>query len=160
MIIRIVLLIAGLLVAAAGSASAQDGRATLNRAGWMAGCWEGTSGSDHVEERWSPARGGTMVGTGRTFRGDSTASVEMAILRPRGDTLRYEAHPVGQEPTVFSGTGTRGDSIVFENPLHDFPQRIIYRRVGADSLHARVEGPSDGRLRGVDYRMARVPCFP
>lgn len=132
----------------------------LDRATWLAGCWEGTSGDRTVEERWSPPRGGTMVGAGRTVRGGNTTSVELTVLRPRGDTLRYEAHPVGQEPAVFSSTGTDSRELVFDNPTHDFPQRVIYRAVGADSVHARIEGPMNGAWRGIDYRMARVRCEP
>lgn len=141
-----------------GPAAAQEG--PLGRASWLAGCWEGATGSRVFEERWTPSRGGTMVASARSVRRDTTTSVELVILRARGDTLRYEAHPVGQTPTVFSGTGTRSDSLVFENPQHDFPQKIVYRQVGTDSLHARIEGPMDGQWRGIDYRMARVRCEP
>ena len=49
-------------------------------------------------------------------------------------------------------------AVIFENPAHDFPQRIIYRRRGADSLLARVEGMRGGRLRGLDFPYRRVPC--
>ena len=138
---------------------AQETGSPLQRASWLVGCWEGASGSRAVEERWSPLRGGSMVGTGRAFRGDSTTTFEFVILRARGDTLRYEAHPIGQTPTVFAGTG-QGREMVFDNPQHDFPQRVIYRPVGADSLHARIEGPMRGEWRGIDYRMARVRCEP
>jgi uncharacterized protein DUF6265 len=49
-------------------------------------------------------------------------------------------------------------AVTFENPSHDFPQRIIYRRRGADSLLARVEGMRGGQLRGSDYPYRRVAC--
>jgi hypothetical protein len=49
-------------------------------------------------------------------------------------------------------------AITFSNPAHDFPQRIIYRRAGADSLHARIEGTRNGQPRGVDYAYVRVAC--
>jgi hypothetical protein len=152
--------LAAFLLMASPCAGQRTAPTPLDRAAWLAGCWLGASGERTVEERWSPPRGGTMVGMGRSTRGGATTSVELAILRPRGDTLRYEAHPVGQLPTVFSGTGTDPRELIFDNPTHDFPQRIIYRRVGADSLHARVEGPMDGSWRGIDYRMARVRCEP
>lgn len=46
--------------------------------------------------------------------------------------------------------------VTFENPAHDFPRRIIHRRVGADSLVARVEGVRSGRAHGVDFAYRRV----
>jgi hypothetical protein len=49
-------------------------------------------------------------------------------------------------------------AVTFEHPTHDFPQRVIYRRRGADSLLARVEGMRGGQLRGSDYPYRRVSC--
>jgi hypothetical protein len=48
--------------------------------------------------------------------------------------------------------------IVFEDPEHDFPQKITYRRSGADSLYARVEGDRNGRQQPIDYAFKRVGC--
>jgi hypothetical protein len=132
----------------------------LDRAWWLAGCWEGASGGRPVEERWSAPRGGTMVATARAFRGDSTTTIELTILRVRDGVLAYEAVPVGQTHTIFPATAVTDSSLVFANPEHDFPQRITYRRVGADSLAARVEGPSRGAWRALDYALRRVPCEP
>jgi hypothetical protein len=103
-----------------------------------------------------------MLGASRAFRGDSTTSVELVVLRARGDTLRYEAHPLGQAPAVFVAAPTAGaeGELRFENPAHDFPQRIRYRPVGADSLVASVEGPLRGAWRAIEYRFRRAPCEP
>jgi hypothetical protein len=101
-----------------------------------------------------------MVGAGRTIRGDSTTSLEFTVLRARGDTLRYEASPSGQQPAVFTTTATAPGELAFENREHDFPQRIIYRPIGADSVLARIEGPMNGAWRAIDYPMARVRCEP
>jgi hypothetical protein len=45
---------------------------------------------------------------------------------------------------------------VFENPDHDFPNRIIYRTPDADSLFARIEGKRNGRVSGVDFSLKRI----
>jgi hypothetical protein len=44
--------------------------------------------------------------------------------------------------------------LVFENPSHDFPQRVIYRKV-PDGLLARIEGVINGKPRGEDYPFKR-----
>ena len=49
-------------------------------------------------------------------------------------------------------------AVTFENLAHDFPQRVMYRRVGGDSLVARVEGTRAGRTRGVDFAYRRAAC--
>lgn len=153
-----------LLFATAGSAHAQESRdslpraAELERAAWLAGCWEGTAGSFAVEEHWLPLRAGTLVSAARSTRDGRTASLELAVIRMRGDTLAYHAYPVGQAAAVFPAESAGDSALVFANPHHDFPQRIVYRRAGADSLVARIEGPGRDGWQAFDYRMRRVTC--
>ena len=52
--------------------------------------------------------------------------------------------------------GTSNEA-VFENPAHDFPQRVIYKRDG-DKLNARIEGTKDGKTRGIDFPYTRIAC--
>ena len=49
--------------------------------------------------------------------------------------------------------------MVFENPKHDFPQRIRYRLKG-DTLHARIEGTINGKERAIDFPYQRASCTP
>jgi hypothetical protein len=124
----------------------------------MAGCWERRSGARLVEEHWLAPRGGMMLGVGRTTRGDTLVEYEHTRIYSRGDTLIYAAMPSGQTPAEFRALRSAGDEVRFENLAHDFPQRVIYRRLGADSLAARVEGMRGGQLRGFDFPYGRVSC--
>lgn len=54
--------------------------------------------------------------------------------------------------------GRRGGSVTFENPHHDFPQRVRYSAVGGDRIAARIEGVLNGSLRGIDFPLRRVQC--
>lgn len=139
-------------------AQAQQDTAPLQRMAWLSGCWEGMVGTRTVEEHWLPLRAGTLVSASRATSGDRTTSVELAVLAMRGDTLAYHAYPVGQSPAVFDAVALTDSAATFANPAHDFPQRIIYRRVGADSLVARIEGPGENGPRGFDYHMRRAVC--
>jgi hypothetical protein len=47
---------------------------------------------------------------------------------------------------------------VFENPAHDFPQRIIYRRGSEGWLYATIEGKLKGEDRKVVYPYRRIDC--
>ena len=146
------------LLAAAGSTPA---RSPVEGLGWMAGCWERRVGWTVTDEQWMAPRGGAMLGTSRTTRGDSVTEYEfMRIVAGRQDTVIFVAHPSGQRTAEFRGRAFPRREIAFENRTHDFPQRIIYRAVGDDSLHARVEGKSRGRTRGIDFRYRRVTCTP
>ncbi len=44
--------------------------------------------------------------------------------------------------------------MVFENAVHDFPQRILYWREG-EALLARVEGTLRGEPRSEEWRFSR-----
>ena len=144
--------------AGTGEAQLKATATDLARLGWMAGCWAGTSGGLTSEEQRMPLRAGSMVGVGREIRGDRLTSAELTVIRLRADSLVYEAFPTGQPPAVFAAIAVTDSSVTFADPAHDFPQRIMYRRVGADSLLARIEGERNGQVRGLDYPMRRVAC--
>jgi len=143
---------------AASSTPARQGKGALDRLAFMAGCWERRSGARLVEEQWMHPRGRVMLGTGRTTRGDTVVEYEQLRIEARGDTVTYHAQPSGQPPAAFRLTSIGEGAVTFENPAHDFPQRITYRAVGRDSLVARVEGASAGRTRGIDFPYARAAC--
>ncbi|MEP6491147.1 MAG: DUF6265 family protein [bacterium] len=125
---------------------------------WLAGCWERRSGATLITEQWTFPRGRMMLGTGHTTRADSTIEYEQLRIFERAGQLVYGAMPSGQAPAEFVATGVTDTLVVFSNPTHDFPQRVIYRRRGNDSLLARIEGTRAGQTRGVDFPYNRVPC--
>jgi hypothetical protein len=124
----------------------------------MAGCWEQSAGARVIEEQWMRPRAGLMLGVSRTVVGDSLREYEQVALFERGGRLIYAATPARQAPAEFESITVSDSAVTFENPTHDFPQRVIYRRRGADSLLARVEGMRGGQVRGSDYPYRRVPC--
>ena len=143
----------------ASPAAAQRNLSPVQQLSWLAGCWRQATGNRVVDEQWMSPRGGTMLGMSRTVR-DDTVLVEFEQLRitDHGPGAVYHAEPSGQSPADFTAA-TVGDSVVtFANPAHDFPQRIIYRRRGSDSVVARIEGLRGGQVRGVDFPYARVAC--
>ena len=70
----------------------------------------------------------------------------------------YTARPSGQAEASFTSTQVDDSSVTFANPQHDFPQRIGYRRRGADSLVARIEGDMGGKTKTIEFPMRRISC--
>jgi Domain of unknown function (DUF6265) len=132
--------------------------AQIVRAAWLAGCWEARSGTSVVEEDWMAPRGRTMLSMGRTVHLDTLVDFEQVVLREKDGRLEYEMHPFNQQVGVFMSTQLTETSLVFENPLHDFPQRIGYTRRGSDSLIAWIDGRADGKSRRVEFPYAKVTC--
>ena len=124
---------------------------------WLTGCWERRTTNGVVEEQWSSSAAGMLHGFGRTIRRDTVVDYEFVRIFAVGDTLVYEAHPARQPTTQFRAVPPVTPEVVFANPAHDFPQRVIYRRSG-DSLLARIEGMRGGQLRVIPFHYLRVRC--
>lgn len=130
----------------------------LDRLGWLSGCWEMRRGTRVTTEMWMPPAGGLMMGASRTVSGGQVRETEQLRLEMRDGRLAYIALPSGQAETRFDATEVSDSGFVVENPAHDFPKKISYRRRGADSLVARIEGPMQGQTRGIDFPMRRISC--
>jgi hypothetical protein len=121
------------LVASFQSASISD----LN---WLSGDWQGTGGRAQVEEHWTQPAGGSMLGMSRTVAGARTVEFEYLRIEQRDDGIYYVAQPKGRcLATDFRLTRASALEAVFENPAHDFPKRIIYRKSADDSLTASID---------------------
>ena len=115
---------------------------TITDLSWIAGHWQTASGGRRqVEEHWTGVAGGTMMGMSRTVAGDKTVEFEYVRIEQRADGIYYVAHPKARCPgTDFKLTKASATEAVFENPQHDFPKRIIYRKTADDSLTASIDG--------------------
>ena len=145
------LLLAALLPLAASveltprDSSSQDPvkKLTLSDISWLAGHWRSESPGRMTEELWMPARGRIMLGLNRNVRGSAHGQFEyLRIVQTKVDTY-YWASPGGVPPTAFKMTKSTDGHVVFENPEHDFPKRIEYRRKG-DELKAQIFGDKPG----------------
>jgi hypothetical protein len=75
----------------------------------------------------------------------------------RDDGVHYLASPMGRTPaTVFHLVVCEDRKAVFENPEHDFPQRIIYWQPEAGILCARIEGTEAGQAKASEWQWGRV----
>ena len=106
--------------------------------GWMAGCWEQRSGESWTEECWTTARGGVMLGSGRSGKGDMVKSWEvMQIMAndtddPAIPRVVFYGAPKGEGRTRFQIVQDGQPGVTFVNSEHDYPQRIRYWREGEE----------------------------
>ncbi len=149
----------GIAIVWASCAAAQSAATTADLA-FMAGCWRLSANGRTIDEHWLAPAGGPRVGISRTAASGKTVEYEFLQIRDLPDGLTYIAKPSGQAEAQFKIASKTADEIVFENPTHDFPQRIRYKRVGADRLEARIEGTMNGKSRSMDFPYARVACTP
>ncbi|WP_447758672.1 DUF6265 family protein [Sphingopyxis fribergensis] len=141
--------LAMLLVAASPAAGVDD-------LAWLAGQWGQEADGRWTEESWTAPRGGVMLGHSRSGRGDVLREFEF-IRIARGDdgALAYIAQPQGGAPVAFGlvrhENANGAASATFENPAHDYPQRIAYARSG-DTLTATISAIDGSKPRSWTYR--------
>ena len=126
---------------------------TLADIAWISGAWQTTGGRRQVEEHWMQVAGASMLGMSRTVAGEKTVEFEYLRIEQRADGIYYVAHPKARCPgTDFKLTRASATEAVFENPQHDFPKRIIYRKTGDDSLTATIDGGEGTKAMSFSYR--------
>jgi hypothetical protein len=129
---------------------ADDG--SLEPVAWLAGTWLTDDGE--TEEVWTTPRGGTMLGVNRTVVAGVLRHFEHLRIASEEGAIFYHASPVRQAPARFRLV-EQGERLVFEDPEHDYPQRIVYRRLAVDRLEAGIEGSDEGRPKSSRWPMRR-----
>ena len=150
--------IIGVILLLCGTTLAQEKKTTIADLAWLAGCWDGSGGGREYWEQWMKPSGQTMLGMSRTVMNGKTVEHEFVQIREQEDGLFYIAKPSGQAEASFKLIKYNNQEAVFENPQHDFPQRIIYRLEKDGSLAAAIEGMSKGKLKHIDFPMKRAKC--
>jgi hypothetical protein len=146
------LLIALAVVGLLSGRAHQAPKPTLNDLSWIAGSWTGTAQGVEMEEHWTKPNGGSMIGIHRDVGKGRTLSFEFLRIEQQKDQIVYLSMPNGRSPaTPFPLKEVAGTRVVFENPAHDFPQRIIYWKDGND-LRARIEGTMNGKAGSEEWR--------
>lgn len=126
---------------------------SIGELSWLAGDWQtAPGGRTQIEEHWTLPSGGTMIGMGRTLAGGKTVEFEFLRLEERNGDIYYVAHPKARCPgTAFKLTRLTPQAVVFENPQHDFPKRVMYRRNADGSLTASIDGGEGTRQQSFPY---------
>jgi hypothetical protein len=142
------------------AAPAPEKKLKLENIAWLSGCWKGAENPRHSTfEHWTKPVGNMLLGMGTTVTNGKVSAYEYMRIEARDDgNLVFTAKPHNQSEATFTLTSSDADNLIFENPEHDFPQRVIYRRGKDDSLEARIDGVKDGHRRAALFPMAKTAC--
>ena len=126
-------------------------KANLKDFNWLVGRWHTKSAGELFEEHWMSPAGDMMLGMGREVKADKLSFFEYLRIEARADGIYYVAQPFGKAQTDFKLT-TNNDSLsVFENPTHDFPKRIEYKRQKDGSVAVRGSGEENDREKTFEF---------
>jgi hypothetical protein len=128
----------------------------LSELAWLAGNWTGVEGEIEMEEFWQAPKGNSMLGLHRDVAKARTVSFEFLRIVATPEGITYWGSLGGRPATPFRLVELKGKRVVFENPEHDFPQRIIYWLGDDGALHAKIEGKQDGKSSSMEWIWRRA----
>lgn len=143
------------------SLPAQAASLTLNDIAWLSGCWKAKPGESRVNnmEQWSKPFGNAMLGVGAELVGGQVSSWEhMKIESGNDGKILLVIKPHNQKEVTFTLTSEKADTLSFENPKNDFPQKVTYRREKEGTLEIRLDGKVKDAKRASLFHMVRMPC--
>ncbi|HEY4617366.1 MAG TPA: DUF6265 family protein [Flavobacterium sp.] len=130
----------------------------IKMAHWLLGTWETKSADGILSENWKKVNDSTYEGQSYFVKGKDTLHFETVKLQQKGEELTYVATVKGQnddKAVSFSLTETTEKQLVFENPKHDYPQKISYNHISKDSLVTEISGTQLGKASTEKYLMTK-----
>ena len=112
----------------------------------------------YLGEEWVKVDDQYLQNRGFTVKGVDTIITERVALRNTAEGIFYTSTVENQnnrQPTSFKLTSGKNNIFVFENPQHDFPKRIVYELISADSLHAYIDDGNAGTKKREDFYYKR-----
>ena len=128
---------------------------SLDEVRWLLGDWRSEDGEKLTFESWQQVSQKTFEGDGivRSKTDNHVLSSESLRLVEMSGAVFYLAKVAhNQYAVAFKLTSCSDDTLVFENPKHDFPRRLEYQRHGTNRIVVEV---SDGAAKGFQITFVR-----
>lgn len=129
----------------------------LQKAEWMIGRWESSTDEGVLSETWKKEDNSTYSAeTYFVVAGDTVFEEHVQLKEVDGKVVYSPVIPNQNngKPTDFTMVSVASNKIVFENPKHDFPQKITYDLKG-DSLIATISGKRAGKTESEVFAMKK-----
>ncbi|BFM44254.1 hypothetical protein CFS9_28950 [Flavobacterium sp. CFS9] len=127
-------------------------------ADWLIGNWENKSADGVLTENWQKLNDSTFSGASYFIKEKDTIHFENIVLSQKEETLTYFATVKGQnddKPVAFQSIAESDKQLVFENPKHDYPQKITYTKGANNTLTAEISGNLNGKPSSEKFVMTK-----
>jgi hypothetical protein len=127
-------------------------------ANWLIGTWENNTVEGNLTETWKKTNDSTFQAQSFFIKGKDTLHFETISLNQIDEELEYNALVKGQnndKSVRFVLTASTENQLVFENPKHDYPQKISYTKINKDNLIAEISGIQLGKPISEKYPMKK-----
>ena len=131
----------------------------IKEARWILGEWESKSADGNLSETWKKVNDSTFQAQSYFIKEKDTLHFESITLQQNGEELSYSATVKGQnsdKPITFKLTNSTEKQLVFENPKHDYPKKIIYTQINEDNLVAEISGTLEGKATSEKFAMNKI----
>ena len=131
----------------------------IKAANWLLGNWENKAVDGNLTEYWKKVNDSTFQAQSYFVKEKDTLHFESITLQQKGEMLTYTTTVEGQnndKPVAFKLTTATEKQMVFENPKHDYPQKISYTQITPDSLVAKISGIQQGKPSSEQFSMKKI----
>lgn len=126
---------------------------------WLLGSWKNITEKGYSVEIWTKVNDTLFQGYSYLIKGADSVPLETVHLAEKNGILYYIPTVNGQngeKPVEFKLSAHTPNQLIFENPEHDFPTKIVYNQLSADSLLAQISGPNNGLIETRQFPMKRI----
>lgn len=125
---------------------------------WLTGKWKRERKNGVIYEEWMK-EDDKLVGKSYSEKGNEIQISETLELSQMDGETFYTPTVLNQNdgnPIPFKLLGAFENRFIFLNSEHDFPQKIVYRKIGNDSLKVTISGPSDEEWQKIDFNFEKI----
>ena len=121
---------------------------------WLTGTWKISTGNNLMIEQWKVTNDSTLTGKAVFIKNSRDTipqeTIELAYRNGDWYYIPTARNQNNNKPVKFKVIFLKATEFICENPAHDFPQRIAYRRV-KQQLFASTEGKQNGRYNKQNF---------
>ena len=130
----------------------------LEKANWLLGKWEFKNENGTLQEIWTTKNDSTFSGQSYFINKKDTIHKETIDLLEDNGELKYIAIVNGENqnlPTTFNFKETVEKELIFENPKHDYPSKIVYKLKDSLNLDITISGKQLGKKILENFKMKK-----
>lgn len=131
----------------------------IEKMNWLIGYWELKLNEGLLVESWTKANDSIFIGKSYFLKGSDTIHSEKIQLTQSKENLFYSPTVAGQnndKAINFKLTSINETLFVFENPAHDYPQKISYSIENTTSFTATISGKMQGKFNEEKFTMKKL----
>ncbi len=143
-------------------AAAQKSPSFKNQFKWLKGTWEMKTDYGNMVEQWEKVDGHTYKAVANFLSQPSDdlydQPLEEMTLINRKESIVFISKVRGENedmPVEFIYMGIIDGWHTFENPTHDFPQRVLYKLVDENTLYSKIDGMENGEFKKIEFNYTK-----